>query len=147
MDFAASFLSLDFQQPLQLIPVLRFLCPCLFLKNGIVISSGMSLDSVGEFEVSQLLSLQCEVPENIHTHPMEGQLKFQAGGTILKSQNFKRKVWGLTGISSGYFLEQHNAVVREIRPLRHMRGCEHPMAPSPPPPPPPAYGPGVHSAF
>ena len=42
----------------------------------------------------------CVVPENIHTHPMEGQRKFPRGGG-LKSQNFKRNVWGLTGISWG----------------------------------------------
>ena len=36
-------------QPLQLIPVLRYLCPCSSLRNGTVISSGMSLDSVGEY--------------------------------------------------------------------------------------------------
>ena len=36
--------------------------------------------------------LKCAVPENIHTHPMEGQWKFRGGGG-LKSQNFKRKNW------------------------------------------------------
>ena len=34
---------------------------------------------------------QCAVPENIHTHPEEGQCKFQGGGG-LKSQIFYRKV-------------------------------------------------------
>lgn len=36
-------------QPLQHIPVQPFLCPCSSLRNGTVISSGMSLDSVGEY--------------------------------------------------------------------------------------------------
>ena len=67
----------------------------------------------------------CAVPENIHTHPMEGQWKFREGGGGLKSQNFKRKVWSLSGNSRGvgggggvkpknlpwegygYFMEQH----------------------------------------
>ena len=55
---------------------------------------------------------------------MEGQWKFRGGGGGLKSQNFKRKVWGLSGNSRGvggfkpknlpwegygYFMEQHTA--------------------------------------
>ena len=69
----------------------------------------------------------CAVPENIHTHPMEGQWKFQGGGGGLKSQTFRRNVWGLTGNSRGvgglkpkslpwegygYFLELHIVKVK-----------------------------------
>ena len=71
--------------------------------------------------------LKCAVPENIHTHPMEGQWKFRGGG-----QNFKRKVWDLSRNSRGvvggggfkpknlpwegygYFLEQHNVICHLI---------------------------------
>ena len=33
-----------------------------------------------------LQSLYCAVPENIHTHPMEGQWKFRGGGRVLKAK-------------------------------------------------------------
>ena len=36
-------------------PVLLFLCPCLSLKNGIVISFGTSLDFVGELNFSDAI--------------------------------------------------------------------------------------------
>ena len=53
------------------------------------------------FKKSQIsLILYCAVPENIHTHPMEGQWKFQGGGRSQKP-NFKRKVWDLSGNSRG----------------------------------------------
>ena len=73
--------------------------------------------------------VQCAASENIHTHPIPWKVSgnFEGvggggGGGGLKSQNFKRPVWGLTGISRGvgiqtknlpwegygYFLEQHN---------------------------------------
>ena len=45
--------------------------------------------------------IHCAVPENIHTHPMEGQWKFRGGGGGLKGQNFKRKV----GVSKAKILK------------------------------------------
>ena len=72
-------------------------------------------------KIIKMRIMNCAVPENIHTHPMEGQRNTEGVGG-LKIQNFKQKVWGLTGISRGvggfkpinllwegygYFLEQH----------------------------------------
>jgi len=42
--------------------------------------------------------VKCVVPKKIHTHPKEGHWKFPGGGGD-KSQNFRSKVWRLTGIS------------------------------------------------
>ena len=33
----------------------------------------------------------CAVPENIHTHPMEGQWKFRGGGGVSKAKILKGK--------------------------------------------------------
>ena len=38
-----------------------------------------------------VINSKCAVPENIHTHPMEGCQKLLGGGG-LKSQNFSSKV-------------------------------------------------------
>ena len=38
-----------------------------------------------------VVKVNCAVPENIHTHPMEGQWKFRWDQGGLKSQTFKRK--------------------------------------------------------
>ena len=39
-----------------------------------------------------------------HTHPMEGHWKFQGVG-VLRRQNFRSKVWSLTGTSKGEGLQ------------------------------------------
>ena len=67
---------------------------------------------------------------------MEGHWKFRRGGMgDLNSQNLKRRVWGLTGISTGvgvlkpknlpwdgygYFLEQHNNILTENEVLEYV---------------------------
>ena len=35
--------------------------------------------------------MQCAVPENIHTSPMEDQWKFQAGGGVTKAKVLREK--------------------------------------------------------
>lgn len=39
--------------------------------------------------LNKALSIQCVVPENIHTTPTEGKWKFLGGGGFLKTPNYK----------------------------------------------------------
>ena len=57
---------------------------------------GETEDNINErsFLGYQQTFLQCVVPQNIHTHPMEGQWKFRGGGG-LRSQNFFKESMGL----------------------------------------------------
>ena len=74
------------------------------------------------FQYAFRTPLQCAVPENIHTHPKEGQWKFQ-GGRGSQKPDFLKEGMGLYwnfqrdgGIQTKnhpwegyrYFLEQHN---------------------------------------
>ena len=94
------------------------------IKDGPILVRQISsfLSHAGFF----LQIFNCAVPENIHTHPMEGQWKFWGGGG-LKGKNFRRKVWGLVEIPEewvgglnqknlpwegyGYFPEQHIVLI------------------------------------
>ena len=42
-----------------------------------------------KYLLNKALSIQCVVPENIHTTPTEGKLKFLGGGGFLKTPNYK----------------------------------------------------------
>ena len=42
--------------------------------------------------VQKLFIHQCSVPENIHTHPMEGQQKFLGGGGYQKPKFLKESM-------------------------------------------------------
>ena len=43
----------------------------------------------GNYLLNKALSIQCVVPENIHTTPTEGKWKFLGGGGFLKTPNYK----------------------------------------------------------
>ena len=68
---------------------------------------------------------QCVVPENIHTHPMDGSWKFSGGGVGgLKHHNFVKERmllnWkfqrgeGVQMKKNGHFPEQHNAHLESL---------------------------------
>ena len=54
------------------------------------------------------------VPENIHTHPMDGHWKFWGGGGGLNGQTFEQKEQSQTGISRGQGVQDKKTSVGEV---------------------------------
>ena len=89
------------------------------------------MNKKGKDKLEELLFSYCAVPEKIHTHPMEGHLKFLGGGWVLKVKILEGKYeaklefpggggcktknlpWG----EYGYFLELHIDPRKRLRPF------------------------------